>query len=170
MRVLKYSRIVCLSYGRLLNKNDGLTLVSVIVSIGSVCWVMLSYVDTSTFTMIPELLTIAVGILLSLVMSGTILWLLNISRGVFVRAKHSMTNPPGTILLAFVDFLFSPASVEQTFKPLIADWRYEYFEALKQNRKWKARWISIRYRCAFVWSMSLSKVLSLLKQLRSISK
>jgi hypothetical protein len=85
-------------------------------------------------------------------------------------ANHSLSKLPGAILLTTVDFLFSPITVEKTFKPLVADWRYEYFEALKQGRTYKAHWISIRYRCAFVWAMSLSKVFSLLKQLKSISK
>jgi hypothetical protein len=68
------------------------------------------------------------------------------------------------------DFLFSPATVENTFRPLVADWRYEYFEALKQGRKYKVRWISFRYYCHFIMAMSLSKVFSLLKEFRSISK
>jgi hypothetical protein len=84
--------------------------------------------------------------------------------------KHHVNKAPGSNLLGIVDFFFAPKTVEQTFKPIISDWRYEYFEALKRGRKWKARWISIRYRCAFVWSMSLSKVFSLLKQLKSVSK
>ena len=85
-------------------------------------------------------------------------------------SKSRIHNAPGSYLLALVDFLFSPKIIEQTFKPLVADWQHEYFEALKQNRKWKARWISVRYRCAFVWAMSLSKAFSLWKQIKSASK
>jgi hypothetical protein len=84
--------------------------------------------------------------------------------------RLSITNVPGTKLLALVEFFFSPRTVEQTFKPIVSDWHYEYFEALTVGRKWKARWISTRYRCAFVWAMSLSRVLSVWKQLRSASK
>src|ERR1044072_760418 len=63
------------------------------------------------------------------------------------RKTRNSTTPvlvkaPGTKLLTLVDFLFSPKTVERTFKPLIADWRYEYFEALNQGRKYKAHWIS----------------------------
>jgi hypothetical protein len=78
-----------------------------------------------------------------------------------------ISNAPGSKLLSIVDFLYSSKTVEQTFKPIIADWRYEYFEALKQRRKWKARCISMRYRFSFINAMTLSKVFSLLKQVRS---
>lgn len=96
--------------------------------------------------------------------------LLNISFDHNTQFKSRTTKAPGARLLAVIDFLFSPKTVEQTFKPLIADWRHEYFEALKQNRKWKARWISARYRFSFINAITLSKVFSLLKQIRSISK
>jgi hypothetical protein len=84
--------------------------------------------------------------------------------------NYTISKAPGINLLALVDFLFSPKTVEQTFKPLVADWRTEYFEALKQGRTKKARWISMRYRYSFIMAMSLSKVFSLLKQIRSVSK
>jgi hypothetical protein len=83
---------------------------------------------------------------------------------------RGIKKAPGQVLLSFVDFLFSPKTVKHTFKPLIADWRYEYFEALKQGRSWKARWISVRYRFSFINAMTLSKVFSLLKQIKSVSK
>lgn len=86
------------------------------------------------------------------------------------RSKYIIGKPPGTNLLALVDFLFSPKTVEQTFRPIVSDWRYEYYEALKQGHKYKARWISMRYRYSFIMAMSLSKIFSFLKQLRSLSK
>jgi len=89
----------------------------------------------------------------------------------WMKAPHrTISEPPGSKLLLFVDFLFSPRTVEQTFKPLVADWQYEYFEALKQGRTSKASWVSMRYRCLFVWCIGLSKLFSLLKQLKSTSK
>src|SRR6185503_686580 len=45
-----------------------------------------------------------------------------------------ITKVPGTRLLTTVDFLFRPATVELTFKPLIGEWQSEYFEALNQGR------------------------------------
>lgn len=70
---------------------------------------------------------------------------------------------PGANYLLIVDFLFSPKTVEETFKPIVADWRTEYFEALNQRRKWKARWISVRYTYSFVASMGLTKIVSFIK-------
>jgi hypothetical protein len=83
--------------------------------------------------------------------------------------NHGIIEAPGTKLLALVDFLFRPATVELTFKPLISDWRAEHCEAWYQGRTKKARWIMIRYRfifaCTFIKAMGLSKVFSLFKQL-----
>lgn len=86
------------------------------------------------------------------------------------KKKVHIRNAPGTRLLLIADFLYSPKILEQTFNPLVADWRTEYFEALKQGRTKKAQWISIRYCYSFIMTMSLSKVFSLLKQIRSVSK
>ncbi|MCI0662209.1 MAG: hypothetical protein L0220_14155 [Acidobacteria bacterium] len=72
--------------------------------------------------------------------------------------------PPGQLLLSIVDFFYSPKYVEGTFKPLIADLQYEYFEALKSNRQWKAKWIRVRYCWAFAKAMGLSKALSVIKK------
>jgi hypothetical protein len=84
--------------------------------------------------------------------------------------KSELHRPPGNRLLTIVDFLYSPKTIEETFKPIVADWRTEYFEALTQGRTWKARWISIRYTCSFIVSMSLSKVYALFKSFRSAGK
>jgi hypothetical protein len=70
--------------------------------------------------------------------------------------------------IALIDFLFSRQTVELTFSQTIANWREEYFEALKQGRTKKAHWISFRYRfifaCTFIKAIGLSKVFSLFKQ------
>jgi len=87
-----------------------------------------------------------------------------------LTTRLGLPTAPGAKLLVLVDFLFSPKTVEQTFKPIIADWRNEYFEALKDKREWKARWISTRYRISFITSMFLSKVFSLMKLWKSASK
>jgi hypothetical protein len=90
--------------------------------------------------------------------------------GYSATQKTRLSKPPGTHLLALVDFLFSPKTVELTFKPLVADWRNEYFEALRQGRTLKAHWISVRYRvrfaCVFVMSSGLSNVFSVFKQIK----
>lgn len=77
---------------------------------------------------------------------------------------------PGSRYLSLVEFFYSPKAVEEIFKPIIADWRTEYCEALKQRREWKARWISIRYHYRFVQVIGLSKVFSLIKIFKSASK
>lgn len=86
-----------------------------------------------------------------------------------MRNKLRIRKAPGAILLALVDFLFSPKTVELTFNQLVADWRTEYYDAWKQHRTKKARWINIRYRftfaCTFIMAMGLSKVFSLFKQI-----
>src|SRR5215208_6006124 len=63
--------------------------------------------------------------------------------------QERLIKAPGTCLIALVDFLFRPATVELTFKPLIADWQSEYFDALNQGHTIKARWIMVRYRFHF---------------------
>lgn len=86
-----------------------------------------------------------------------------------VRVKR-IRNVPGTKLLLIVDFFYSPKAVEETFKPTIADWHAEYFEALKQEKFLKARWISVRYTYRFVLAMGLSQVFSIIKSFRSVIK
>lgn len=77
--------------------------------------------------------------------------------------RNLISTAPGSKLLSIVEFLFSPQTVECTFKPIIADWRMEYFDALKLEKRWKARWISVRYICRFIIAMGLSKVLSFIR-------
>ena len=54
--------------------------------------------------------------------------------------RREVREAPGTRILRIADFLYSPATVEKIFKQEVADWRLEYFEALKEGRNWKARW------------------------------
>jgi hypothetical protein len=83
--------------------------------------------------------------------------------------EPTISKAPGTRLLLIVDFLFRPATVELTFKTILADWHSEYFEALSQKRIYKSRWITFRYylafACAFVMALGLSKALSVFKQI-----
>ena len=72
--------------------------------------------------------------------------------------------------LSFVEFFCSPKAVEGIYKPIIADWRNECFNALEHGRKWKARWISVRYNCRFIQALGLNKLLSLVRIFRSIRK
>lgn len=80
-------------------------------------------------------------------------------------AANRIANAPGARHLILVDFLYSPRTVEETFKPIIADWRLEYFNALAEKRKHKARWISIRYSYRFALAMGLSHAYALIRQI-----
>jgi len=74
-------------------------------------------------------------------------------------------KPPGSLLLGITDFFFSKKTVALTFKPLIADWQAEYFEALEEKRYCKARWVSVRYYWAFAKACGLSKFVGFFKTL-----
>lgn len=82
-------------------------------------------------------------------------------------SRVRLQQPPGSIWLSLVDFLYSPTTVEKVFKPIVADWRTEYFEALKAKRMLKARWISFRYYWSMLKAMGISQVLSLLSKFAS---
>jgi hypothetical protein len=103
--------------------------------------------------------------------------------GPFVRSFKGMTSrlsvksrrkqvklPPGHTLLRVLDFFFSPKTVALTFKPLLGDWHLEYFEALKEKRNLKARWISVRYYWAFAKACGLSKIPKALENLTRIAR
>jgi len=81
-----------------------------------------------------------------------------------------ISEAPGSILLSIVEFLYRPTTVEHTFRPIIADWRVEYFDALQQGRVLKARWITFRYTYSFITAMCASKVLSFIKMFKSASR
>jgi hypothetical protein len=86
------------------------------------------------------------------------------------KRRAEIRKLPGMGLLRFVDFFFSPKTVEQTFKPTVADWHLEYIEALSQKRSWKARWINVRYTYQFLKAMGLSKALEAIKELMKAFK
>lgn len=86
-----------------------------------------------------------------------------------VRERH-INKAPGARLIQMADFFFSPKAVEETFKPTVADWRTEYFEALNQKRPLKARWINVRYTYRFLMAMGLSKAFSIVKGVKSVIK
>jgi hypothetical protein len=80
--------------------------------------------------------------------------------------KHialNISKAPGSNLLVLVAYFYSPKIMEEVFKPLIADWRTEYFDALNEGKSTKAKWISVRYIFSFGMAMGLSKVLSVIR-------
>jgi hypothetical protein len=77
--------------------------------------------------------------------------------------KIVLKNPPGHTLLRLCEYLFSPKTVNLTFRPLVADWRIEYFDALQVGRTWLARFVCLRYYWQFAKACGLSKVGRLFK-------
>ncbi len=96
--------------------------------------------------------------------------LLNRRKSLEIARRSKIKSAPASKLLSVVEFFYSPKTVEEVFKPIIADWRIEYFEALKQNRPIKARWISVRYKYHFGMTMGVSKVYSLFQSILSARK
>jgi hypothetical protein len=78
-------------------------------------------------------------------------------------ARPTYRNAPGATLLALAELLYSRETVERTFEPLTAEWQHEYFELLKENRRWKSLIRSMAWRYGFLKAMGLCKVLSLVK-------
>lgn len=83
-------------------------------------------------------------------------------------AKSKIRKAPGANLLSLVEFFYSQKTVEEVFKPIIADWRTEYFDALEQGRTFKARWICVRYRYSFIAAIGLSKIYKVYSLFQSI--
>jgi hypothetical protein len=77
-----------------------------------------------------------------------------------------LQSPPGQRLLKLAEILFSPKTVLLTFKPLIADWQFEYFEGLANKLpNWRLRYISIRYYWYYAKACGLSKVAELFRSI-----
>jgi len=81
----------------------------------------------------------------------------------YATTAPRISLPPGRRLLKFADFFSSAKSMELVFRPLVADWHHEYFDALNERREWKARWISIRNCWDFAKAFGLCKLLGLIK-------
>lgn len=77
---------------------------------------------------------------------------------------------PGLRLLRIVEWVFSEKTVELEFKPMIAEWHHEYFEALKEKRWIKAHWVSTRHRYGFFKSIIKSEVISFFRNFLSAGK
>ena len=80
------------------------------------------------------------------------------------KRSRAIVHPPGERLLRLAEILFSPKTVALTFKPLVGDWQYEYFEALKARRsRWHLRIMRVRYTWEYTKACGLSKFTSLLR-------
>lgn len=88
----------------------------------------------------------------------------------YPKSQIKVHRPPGSRLLSIVEFLYSPSARQKVFEPLIADWRFEYFEALAAKKRLKAQWISVRYYWAFCKAMGLQRLLSVIYKMTLVSK
>jgi len=77
------------------------------------------------------------------------------------RKSLVITYSPGWTLTRWIDFLFSKKSVDQIFQPIIADMQLEYFDALSEDRMWKARWVAARGYGTFWYALVLHTLGSL---------
>lgn len=75
------------------------------------------------------------------------------------RRYHGLSSPPGQLLGRLADFFFSKKTVSEVVTPILSDMQMEYFEALAENRKWKAMWVRIRGYWSFWKAMALFNIL-----------
>ena len=76
------------------------------------------------------------------------------SRLARLASRRKVRRPVGSSLRGFAEFVFSKKSYEQIYDPLISDLRFEYYEALDANRRWKARWVWARGCLSFLTAAS----------------
>jgi hypothetical protein len=69
----------------------------------------------------------------------------------------NISSAPGSVFISISEFIFSERKHLETIVPLIVDMREEYFEALSQDRIWKARWIRIRGTWSFFKAIGLDR-------------
>lgn len=81
------------------------------------------------------------------------------------QTAYNDKTAPGSRWLQVVKFFFPPKTVELTFKPVVGDWREEYYGALQQKRFWKAHWINVRYNWIIIKTMGFDRLVTLLKTL-----
>jgi hypothetical protein len=60
------------------------------------------------------------------------------------RSRSSISRAPGTHLLWLAEWLLPPRDAECIAGQAVADMREEYFQALAEGRRGKARWICVR--------------------------
>jgi hypothetical protein len=79
-------------------------------------------------------------------------------------ARKKVILPPGSRLWNLADFFCTKKTYDSVFCPLLADFQYEYFEALKDGREWKARWLRVLYFGAFFKSAGLNVAMRFLRE------
>ena len=72
------------------------------------------------------------------------------NRLVRLGSRRKVRRPVGSSLRGVAEFVFSKKAFEQVYDPLISDLRFEYCEALAENRRGKARWVRGRGYVSFL--------------------
>jgi hypothetical protein len=75
--------------------------------------------------------------------------------------SNQIHRAPGWKLLSVASFAFSKKTYSNLLVPIILDLQEEYFDALSQNRIWKARWIRIRGTWSFFAAIGMDRALLL---------
>ena len=76
--------------------------------------------------------------------------------------------PPGMSLNRFALFVYSKKTYWQIFQPAIQQMQEEYFDALVEKKKWKARWVRLRGYVSFFSAMAAHLPVSGLKAVQRI--
>jgi hypothetical protein len=76
---------------------------------------------------------------------------------VYYFRTFSATKPPGGFLLICSEFILPKNYYTNVALPVVVDMRGEYFDALSQNRIWKARWVRIRGTYSFFAAIGLDR-------------
>jgi hypothetical protein len=66
------------------------------------------------------------------------------------RAPHARRSrvslPPGALVISLAEFLLSRRSYQRA-RASVDELREEWFEAIATGRRWKGRWIRLRFAC-----------------------
>lgn len=84
----------------------------------------------------------------------------------FISPK--IARPPGSYLMIFAEFAYSKKKCENVLFPAITDMREEYFEALSENRVWKARWVWLRGLWSFWAAVGFDLPITALRLVKKI--
>jgi hypothetical protein len=75
-----------------------------------------------------------------------------------VKNRPTVSKPPGLIMSWIADFFCSSKTRLNIAEPIIADMRFEYYEALQANRRAKAVWVRIRGCLSFLYALGAHRL------------
>lgn len=86
------------------------------------------------------------------------------------KRLRAVRRPPGSALHDAAEFLLSKKILERIVQPAISEFQKEYFDALAEHRKVKAKWIRIRGAITLFKTLGLFSLANLLKEISRIAK